>query len=89
MRLIKPVNTQRQDPYKAVDGRGAGDMKTDDFISQLADFIEANSKEEAVAVLSKSLIAIARTDNNPKLEYVDELGGVVITLAEQGQRPLH
>jgi hypothetical protein len=64
-------------------------VNTDDFINQIADFIEANSKEEAVAVLSKSLIAIARTDNNPNLEYKDELGRVGITLTEQGQRALH
>jgi len=65
------------------------DMTTDDFISNLADFIEANSKEEAVTVLAKSLIAIARTDNTFSLEYEDALGRVEITLAEQGQRPLH
>jgi len=65
------------------------DMATDDFISNLADFIEANSKEEAVAVLAKSLIAIARTDNSLSLEYEDTLGRVEITLAELGQRALH
>jgi len=64
-------------------------VNTDDFISHIADFIEANSKEEAVVVLSKSLIAIARTDNNPSLEYADELGRVEIALTEQGQRALH
>jgi len=64
-------------------------MATDDFISNLADFIEANSKEEAVAVLAKSLIAIARTDNALSLEYEDTLGRVEITLAELGQRALH
>jgi len=64
-------------------------MATDDFISNLADFIEANSKEEAVAVLAKSLIAIARTDNSLSLEYEDTLGRVEITLAELGQRALH
>jgi len=64
-------------------------MSTDDFISKLADFIEANSKDEAVAMLAKSLIATARTDNTPNLEYEDELGRVQITLTEQGQRALH
>lgn len=65
------------------------DTSTDDFISKLADFIEANSKEDAVAVLSKSLIAIARTDNSTSLEYVDELGEVTISLADSGRRSLH
>jgi len=64
-------------------------MSTDDFISKLADFIEANSKDEAVAMLAKSLIATARTDNTPNLEYEDELRRVQITLTEQGQRALH
>ncbi len=64
-------------------------MTIDDFVIHLADFIEANSKDEAVEILSKSLIAIARTDNRHNLGYEDELGRVDISLAESAKRELH
>lgn len=64
-------------------------MDTNDFVTQLADFIQANSKDDAIALLSKSLIAIARTQTTSNLEYEDERGRVEITLKDLGKRELH